>query len=534
MYTDFFGLKEPPFDLTPSPRFVYLGQSHKEALALLTRGVTERKGLILLTGEIGSGKTTMAKKLLQDIDATNHHIYISNPILSPSEFIDYLTFLAFKRKIHFKSPDAFLAEFERFLLKWHQSQRHFILIVDESQDLSFELLGEIYRLSRLEAGSERLMTVLLVGQTEINEKLADPRCRAIHRQIQSRYHISPLSLVGTNEYVNGRLRMAGAREGNRIFSADAIEAIYRYSNGYPRMINSLAGNALLSGYARRTGEIGAELVRKIREDMNLEGKLSAIDEGISEIEEAKAGGKALTRLYWQRAAILIIAVIIIVAVAPSQITRDPTHNISDSMKVSIELRSDGPVENDGIVRKRIAGTREKGRATDQAAHQSQTEIRSADDGQAEEEAGAQKRPYDAAQTTASRVASNHSQDGLKRTVEFVKVREAVICKQVVNRKPVGIGNRFHSTIQNLHCFTRVTLTKAPPAKITHVWYFRDQEMSRVTLQVKSYDWRTNSSKTILSGEAGPWHVDILDPEGRVLATLKFEILPSMGEPSIRR
>jgi type II secretory pathway predicted ATPase ExeA len=524
MYTDFFGLKEPPFDLRPSLRFVHLGQSHKEALALLTRGVTERKGLILLTGEIGTGKTTIAKKLLQDIDATNYHIYISNPLLSPSEFIDYLTFLAFKRKIDFNSPGAFLAEFERFLLKLHQDHRHFILIVDESQDLSFELLEEIYRLSRLEVGSEKLMTVLLVGLTEINEKLADPRCLAIHRQIQSRYHISPLDLVGTKEYVNGRLRLAGARPENRIFSGDAIEVIYRYSHGYPKMINSLAGEALLLGYARRTAEIGGELIIKITEDMNVEGKLSGFDEGISEIEQAKAGGKALSRFYWQRVAIIVIAVIIMVVVAPSQITKDSKQNPSDSTKVSIQVSSDGPVENGGIVREKIAETREKGHVIEQAAHQSQ-EIRSAGEGEVEEQSDAQKRPYDVAQPTGSRVASKHSQDGLKGTVEFAKVREAAICKQVVNRKPVGIGDRFHSAIENLHCFTWITLSMAPPAKITHVWYFRDQEMFRVTLQVKSYDWRTSSSKTILSTEAGPWHVDILDAEGRVLATLKFEILP---------
>jgi type II secretory pathway predicted ATPase ExeA len=524
MYTDFFGLREPPFDLTP-PRFVYLGQGHKEALALLSRGVTERKGLILLTGEIGTGKTTMAKKLLQDLDATYHHAYISNPRLSPGEFIEYLAFLAFKRKVHFKSQAAFLGEFERFLLKCRQDQRYFILIVDESQDLSFELLGEIYRLSRLEFGGERLMSVFLVGQPGINEKLADPRCHAIRRQIQSRYHISPLDLVGTDEYVKRRLQMAGAGQRNRIFSADAIEAIYRYSDGYPRMINSLAENALLLGYARGTGEIGGKLIRKITEDMNLEGTLSAFDKGISEIEEAKAGGKASTRLYWQWAAIITIAVIIMVAVAPSQIARDSVHNPSGSTEVSIEPRSDGPVENDGIVRKRIAGTREKAHVIEPESHQPQTEVRSADEGEVEEEADAQEPPYVVAQTTGSRVAPNHSQEGLKRTIELVKVREAVICKEVVNRKPIGIGDRFPSTIENLHCFTRITLTQAPPAKITHVWYFRDQEMARVTFQVKSYDWRTNSSKTILSSEAGPWHVDVLDPEGHVLVRLKFEILP---------
>ncbi len=525
MYTDFFGLKESPFDLTPSPRFVYLGQSHKKALALLTSGVTERKGLILLTGETGTGKTTMAKKLLHDLDPTNHHVYISNPLLSPGEFIECLAFSAFKRKVHFKSQAAFLAEFKRFLLKCRQNQRYFILIVDESQHLSFELLGEIYRLSRLEFDGEKLMSVFLVGQTGINEKLADPRCREIHRQIQRRCHISPLDLVGTNEYVNRRLKVAGARQGNRIFSADAIEAIYRYSNGYPRMINTLAEKALLLGYASGTGEIDGKLIRKITEERNLEGKLSVFGEGISEIEEAKTGGKALLRLYWQWAAIIIIAVIMMAVVAPSQIAKNSVHNPSGSMEVSIEPRPDSPVENDGMVRKRIAGTREKGRVIEPASHQPQTKIRSADEGEVEEEVDAQAPPYDAAKTTGTRVAPNYPQQGGERTAEFAKVTEAVICKEVVNRKPVGIGERFNSTIGNLHCFTRITLTQAPPAKISHVWYFRDHEMARVPFLVKSHDWRTYSSKTILSTEAGPWHVDVLDPEGRLLARLKFEILP---------
>jgi general secretion pathway protein A len=525
MYTDYFGLKESPFDLTPSPRFVYLGQTHKEALATLTSGVTERKGLSVLTGGVGSGKTTVVKKLLQDLDATSHHVYLSNPLLSPDEFVEYLTFVAFKRKVHFKSRSAFLLAFERFLLRCRQERRHFILIVDESHKLSFELLEEIDRLSRLENGGEKLMSVLLVGQTEINEKLADPRCRALHRQIQNRCHLSPLNLVGTNEYVKRRLGMAGARQGSRIFSEDAIDAIYKYSYGYPRIINRLAESALLLGYAERTGEIGGNLIRKITEDMSLEGKPPGFEAEISGSEEARAGGRASIRPFWKWAPIVILAMITMVLAAPGQIAKDSVHSSAGPVAVSVEPRSEGPVGNSGIARQRIVGTLEAGHRIEPALQQARAEIRSEEEREVEQGAGAQERPPDVAQAAGPGVAPKDSQEEITRPVGSLEVTEAVICRDVVDRAPVGTGDRFPSTVNSLHCFTRIASTREAPAKITHLWYFRDQEMARIALQVRSQDWRTNSSKTILSSEVGPWHVDVLDPEGRVLTRLKFEVFP---------
>lgn len=273
MYTDFYNLREKPFNLNPSPRFLYLGESHREALNLLKYGVMERKGFILLTGEIGTGKTTMIQALLSTVDDSVHHIHLSNPILSPRDFMDYLAFSAFSKKIHFKSKAEFLLEFEEFLRHCLRQQRNVILIIDEAQKLSFELLEEIRLLSNMETGDEKLINIFLVGQPELNRKLSHQQCLALLQRISIRYHIPPLDLEDTRGYVATRLRIAGALKEMNIFSKSAVEALYEYSGGYPRVINILADNSLLLGYSKGTRTITPSMVRRCYEDMRLEGTL---------------------------------------------------------------------------------------------------------------------------------------------------------------------------------------------------------------------------------------------------------------------
>ncbi|MFZ7112050.1 MAG: ExeA family protein, partial [Desulfatiglandales bacterium] len=271
MYTEFFGLKEKPFNLTPSPRFLYLGESHKEALALLTYGVKERKGFILLTGEVGTGKTTMVQALLENLGEGVDYVYLSNPLLSPDDLMNYLASSALKKRTHFKSKSEFILEFEVFLKQCLQQQKNFVLVIDEAQKLSFELLEEIRLLSNMETADEKLINIFLVGQPELNEKLSEQRCRPLLQRISIRHHISPLNLEEIDAYVKTRLSVAGARNGRNIFPGSAIKALHEYSSGYPRMINILADNALLLGYARGKKKISPEMIRECYQDMKLEG-----------------------------------------------------------------------------------------------------------------------------------------------------------------------------------------------------------------------------------------------------------------------
>jgi general secretion pathway protein A len=285
LYTDFYKLKEKPFNLTPSPRYLYLGDIHKEALALLTYGVVERKGFILLTGEVGTGKTTMVQALLSNLDQNVHYVYLSNPVLSQSEFMDYLAFSAFRKKVHFRSKADFLVEFEAFLKECLQHQENFILLIDEAHKLSFDLLEEVRLLSNMETADEKLINIFLVGQPELNEKLSRPQCRALLQRISVRYHIKPLSFEETREYIRNRLRTAGAGNGQKIFPSSTVKSVYEFSEGFPRLINILCDNALLLGYSRERRTITRDMIKECHQDLKLDAAPS--EENAQQEEEKK-------------------------------------------------------------------------------------------------------------------------------------------------------------------------------------------------------------------------------------------------------
>jgi len=339
MYTEFYHLKEKPFELTPSSRFLYLGESHKKALDHLTYGVSERKGLILLTGEIGTGKTTMVHALLNDIDKNTQYIHLSNPLLSLGEFMDYLAFSAFKKKVHFKSKTDFLFEFEEFLRQCMQQQKNFILIIDEAQNLSFKLLEEVRLLSNMDFADEKLINIFLVGQPELNEKLSDPRCKPLLQRISSRYHIPPLGLNGTIDYMATRLQIAGREHGIDIFSKSAIKAIHHYSKGYPRVINVLADNSLLLGYSKGKKKITTTMIKQCYEDMSLEGSRKK-----SKTSDSKKIRHVYSSRYWKWAAALF-CVMVIVAVGMSQIGQGILGRLSGLLPVSRQVPVDRvPIE----------------------------------------------------------------------------------------------------------------------------------------------------------------------------------------------
>jgi len=382
VYRNFYNLHEKPFDLTPSPRFLYLGESHKEALALLTYGVVERKGFILLTGEVGTGKTTMVHALLGNLDDSVQYISLSNPLLSPEDFIDYLAFSAFKKKAHFKSKTAFLFVFEEFLRQCLNKQKNVILIIDEAHKLSFELLEEIRLLSNMELADEKLINIFLIGQPELNEKLSDPRCRALLQRISSRYHIRPLDLSDTRAYMANRLKIAGAREGDVIFSKNAIKAIHQCSGGYPRMINILADNALLLGYSKEKRKITAGIVKQCSDDLNLDGSFSKSTQEKPEQSKIKEMEKVHVSRYWKWAAILFF-VLVLVIVGVSRIAQNtntvpvyrqaPVENVIKKQALAEKERALAEKERTLVEKERILAQKEKSLGEKDTPDQDQTE-----------------------------------------------------------------------------------------------------------------------------------------------------------------
>jgi len=352
VYTEFYNLREKPFNLTPSPRFLYLGEHHTEALNLLKYGVMERKGFILLTGEIGTGKTTMVHALLSSLDESVQYIHLSNPILTPGDFMDYLAFSVFRKKIHFKSKADFLLVFEEFLRQCLREQKNVILIIDEAQKLSFELLEETRLLSNMETGDEKLLNIFLIGQPELNEKLREPQCLPLLQRISIRYHIPPLDLESTRDYVATRLKIAGAQRGDEIFSKSAVKAIHHYSGGYPRMVNILADNSLLLGYSKGTKTITPHMVKLCHEDLSLDSSFPKDGQKMPEPYETEELKLGYATRYWKWAAVLCF-LIAIAAVGMTQTGQNLLGQVFGLKQASYQSPFDKPkpeqvpVERDG-------------------------------------------------------------------------------------------------------------------------------------------------------------------------------------------
>ncbi len=309
VYADYYRLKEKPFELAPSTRFLYLGEAHREALDLLIYGVMERKGFILLTGEVGSGKSTMVQALLSNLSGDVSYLYLANPLSSPLEFMNYVSAKVFRRETPIHSKAEFLIAYEEFLTRLRQHQKSFVLIVDEAQRLSFELLDELRLLSNMGASEGNLVNIFFVGQPEFLTTLNDPRCRPLLQRIGNRYHIPPLDLEGTKTYIATRLKAAGVADPNDLFSRRAIGAIHRYSGGYPRTINILADNCLLLGYSTGKKKVDREMVKASYEELRPHGFRTGAEETRPVLPEAHQVEKVRTKNHgwrWATAALFFV------------------------------------------------------------------------------------------------------------------------------------------------------------------------------------------------------------------------------------
>jgi general secretion pathway protein A len=272
MYESFYGLKENPFDITPNPEYIYLGLGHREALAQLLYGVKEKKGFIVITGEVGTGKTTLLHYLFDHLDGNGHKTktaFLYNPKLTINDFIQYiLKDLGVEARDQTKGE--YLFSLHHYLINAYEKGERVVLVVDEAHGLEPTILEEIRLLSNLETSRSKLIQIILVGQPELDKTLAQPNLRQLTQRINMRYHLSPLSLNETGEYIEKRLRVAGAQE--RIFSKKAIREIYQKSGGKPRMINILCDNALLNGYALNRKVVDVKSVREVAKDLKLDSR----------------------------------------------------------------------------------------------------------------------------------------------------------------------------------------------------------------------------------------------------------------------
>lgn len=258
MFEKFYGLTENPFNLTPDPKYLFLSEVHKEALAHLKYGIAERKGFVLITGEVGAGKTTICRSLLASLPAQTRTALILNPALSDIELLQTIN-QEFGLAAQTSSKKALLDELNEFLLAVRSEGENAVLIIDECQNLAPEVLEQIRMLSNLETETEKLLQIIMIGQPELNTILASPNLRQINDRIVLRYHLGMLTLTDTHDYIAHRLMISGAH-GDIKFTRPALRRIYRYSGGLPRRINAVAERALLIGFLRGARTITRAMV----------------------------------------------------------------------------------------------------------------------------------------------------------------------------------------------------------------------------------------------------------------------------------
>jgi general secretion pathway protein A len=277
MYNAFFGFDLSPFRVNPDPRFLYLSESHREALATLIYAIRERKGFIVLTGEVGTGKTTVVNALFQRLEKRVQAAYLFNTRLDLEDFFASLfDELGLERVEPFRKGIA-LARLNQHLIERLGMGLQTLLLIDEAQNLPVELLEEIRMLSNLETPQSKLLQIVLVGQPELARVLSSPEIRQLRQRVELRCDIRPLREKETGEYVRERLCIAGHETG-AIFSRSALRAVYRHSGGVPRVINVLCDNALLTAFVKRSTRVSGSMVEEAAAELSFGGNGTLVPE----------------------------------------------------------------------------------------------------------------------------------------------------------------------------------------------------------------------------------------------------------------
>ena len=261
MYFKFFGFKESPFNMTPNSRYFFESAKHTEALSTLIYAVEERKGFVVITGDIGSGKTTVCRTLLNKLNSTTQTALITNTHLSGR---DILCNILEDLEVEYEpgSKSALLAQLNHYLIEQLRSDQNVVVIIDEAQNLRPSVLEEVRMLSNLETENEKLIQIILLGQPELKKKLALPKLEQLRQRIAVFYHLAPLTEKETKSYVLYRLKIASGTD-RQYFTEEALDEVYQFSGGVPRLINSICDSALLNGFIYEKDIIDGELMREV-------------------------------------------------------------------------------------------------------------------------------------------------------------------------------------------------------------------------------------------------------------------------------
>jgi len=292
MYLQSFGLNRHPFEISPDPYFLFATPRHKEALASVVHGVMRRKGLMVLTGEVGTGKTLMVRclmELLRHRNVATSNVF--NPRLNPVEFLQFINTDLGLTVANSRNKRSLLLQLYTYLISRQRANVPTVLILDEAQNADVELLEEVRLLTNLETAQQKLLQVILVGQPELDQQLDSPQLRQLKQRVTIRCSLEPLTDTETMAYVWQRLQRAGTdlAHASAIFPAASVATIYRYSFGTPRIINTLCENSLINAYARQSRVVNEEMVKEVAHDLRLNIRSrAATDTGLTSQQQVLA------------------------------------------------------------------------------------------------------------------------------------------------------------------------------------------------------------------------------------------------------
>ena len=298
MYLNHFNLEIQPFQITADPKFIWLGEKYAEALATLKYGILENGGFLLLTGDVGTGKTSLINCLLRDVGNRVNYATVFDPRLEVLEFFNFIS-AEFNFNKTFDSKGSFLIDFKRFLLDSYYQGKSVLLIIDESQRLEPELMEEIRLLSNIEMPHSKLLNIFFVGQIEFNQTLAEKRNRALRQRIRMRYNLDPLTEPEIKEFIFHRLRKAGSDR--EIFTRQAVQEIFSFSSGYPRLVNIICDSALVTGYAKDLKQIDAAIIRECAAELRIPCGANESPYKADDIKHEKRFEQTNKKIYQNRA-----------------------------------------------------------------------------------------------------------------------------------------------------------------------------------------------------------------------------------------
>jgi type II secretory pathway predicted ATPase ExeA len=286
MYKEFFGLRANPFNVNPDPRYLFLTRHTEEALACLTYGIQSRKGFVLLTGEVGTGKTTLINKLMEWLRLQQvATAFVFNSRLNVPQFLDYMM-TDFGIPCESESKSQILQRLYNWLLDRYRAGETAVLIVDEAQNLSEEVLEEIRMLTNLETFTEKLLQIVLVGQPELEIKLKQPQLRQLRQRLTLRAKTHPLTLEETKAYIQQRLKIAGF-SGEQIFEPEALQTIHRDSQGIPRVVNLICEHCLVSAFVDQKKTVSSEVADAVARDFDLRDERTGASEPLAPMNDDK-------------------------------------------------------------------------------------------------------------------------------------------------------------------------------------------------------------------------------------------------------